>query len=56
MTKGLKHLSYGDRLRESELFSLEKRNLLSLGRPYRTFQCLKVATRDLERDFYKGMK
>jgi len=52
MVRGLEHLCYGERLRESRLFSLEKRRLH--GDCTVAFQCIKGAYRkDRERPFTK---
>jgi len=46
------HLSYKDRLRESGLFSLEKRRLQ--GHLIAAFQYLQGPARELEKDFLQG--
>ncbi|GAB0193215.1 hypothetical protein GRJ2_001786800 [Grus japonensis] len=53
MIRGLEHFCYEDRLRELELFSLEKRRLW--GDLIAAFQYLKRPTGRLERDVYQGV-
>jgi len=53
MIQGLEHLSYKERLGELGLFSPDKRRLQ--GELTAPFQYLKMTTRKLERDFYKGV-
>ena len=52
MIEGLEPLSYEERLRELELFSLEKRR--PQGDLVAAVQCLKGHVRELERDFWQG--
>jgi len=52
MIRGLKHVSYEEKLRELELLSLEKSKLW--GDLRAAFQYLKGAARKLERDFLQG--
>ncbi|RMC15318.1 hypothetical protein DUI87_07507 [Hirundo rustica rustica] len=49
LLRGLEHLSYGEKLRELRLLSLEKQRLLENLRA--AFQYLKGATREMEKDF-----
>lgn len=51
MIRGLEYLSYEGRLTELGLFNKDKE---VPGRPYSTFQHLKVAARELQWDFFKG--
>lgn len=50
LIRGLKHLSYGDRLTDLGLFSMEKKEKV-LGR---SSSCLSVPARKLERHFFQG--
>jgi len=52
MIRGLEYLSYKDRLRESGLFSLQKRRLRA--DLLAAFQYLKRPTGRMERDFPQG--
>lgn len=50
--RGLEHFSYEGRLRDLELFPPGEEKVE--GRSYRTFQCLRGPTRNLESDFEQG--
>lgn len=52
MISGMKHLSYKDRPKELELFSLEKRKLC--GDLTMAFQCLKGPTEKMRKDSSSG--